>query len=74
MKIIQIDVCPEELGQNVRSEVGLLGDCALITNQLISEVKREGWSFKNDEWWNILKSKVNFFTIFLKKALENGKH
>ena len=74
MKIIQIDVCPEEMGQNVRSEVNLLGDCGLIVKELTLLIKNSGGRLSVNEWWNTLNAKVciyiyTYITIIYRKLL-----
>ncbi len=45
-KIIRIDVDPHEIDRNRTADVGLVGDCGYVLNQLLSEVKDRdhgGW-------------------------------
>ncbi|KAI4810719.1 hypothetical protein KUCAC02_013652 [Chaenocephalus aceratus] len=46
VKILQVDLCPEEMGNNVRPAVALLGDINAIVTQLL------------EEWWGTLKDKI----------------
>ena len=70
--MIQIDVCAEEMGTNVRSEVNLVGDCGLIVAELTAALKKETWRFSAERWWDMLNAKVitkfsfhwNFLKIF----------
>eukprot|EP00057_Strongylocentrotus_purpuratus_P033402 XP_791292.4 PREDICTED: 2-hydroxyacyl-CoA lyase 1 [Strongylocentrotus purpuratus] len=64
-KFIQIDICHEELGNNINSDnvIGLAGDLQAVTQQLIDAGKtssaRGGWSYpSNTPWWQSLRSKV----------------
>jgi len=56
--VIQIDVCAEEMGTNVRSEVNLVGDCGLIIEELTAALKKEIWRFSAERWWDLLNAKV----------------
>lgn len=59
VKIIQVDLCPEELGNNVRPAVGLLGDINAVVTQLLQNVQKAGWTYSpHTEWWGTLKSKI----------------
>ncbi|KAK7886260.1 hypothetical protein WMY93_025881 [Mugilogobius chulae] len=59
VKIIQVDLCPEEMGNNVRPAVALLGDISAVVSQLLQSIKNDGWKYSPDtEWWSSLKSKI----------------
>lgn len=59
VKIIQVDLCAEEMGNNVRPAVALLGDISAVATQLLMCVRRDGWKYpSNAEWWSTLKSKI----------------
>uniref|UniRef100_A0AAX7UW95 2-hydroxyacyl-CoA lyase n=1 Tax=Astatotilapia calliptera TaxID=8154 RepID=A0AAX7UW95_ASTCA len=59
VKIIQVDLCAEEMGNNVRPAVALLGDISAVATQLLLCVRRDGWKYpSNAEWWSTLKSKI----------------
>ncbi|XP_013864197.1 2-hydroxyacyl-CoA lyase 1 [Austrofundulus limnaeus] len=59
VKIIQVDLCAEEMGNNVRPAVALLGDVSAITAQLVTCVRKDGWKYpSNTEWWSTLKEKI----------------
>ncbi|XP_047453994.1 2-hydroxyacyl-CoA lyase 1 [Mugil cephalus] len=59
VKIIQVDLCPEEMGNNVRPAVALLGDINAIVTQLVACVHKDGWKYpSNTEWWSTLKKKI----------------
>ncbi|XP_028985843.1 2-hydroxyacyl-CoA lyase 1 [Betta splendens] len=60
VKVIQVDLCAEEMGNNVRPAVALLGDVNAIVTQLLDGVHRDGWKYLPDtEWWSTLKDKIN---------------
>uniref|UniRef100_A0A3Q3EV69 2-hydroxyacyl-CoA lyase 1 n=1 Tax=Labrus bergylta TaxID=56723 RepID=A0A3Q3EV69_9LABR len=59
VKIIQVDLCAEEMGNNVRPAVALLGDINAIVTQLLECVHKDGWKYSSGtEWWSTLKDKV----------------
>nr|XP_033959175.1 2-hydroxyacyl-CoA lyase 1 isoform X2 [Pseudochaenichthys georgianus] len=59
VKILQVDLCPEEMGNNVRPAVALLGDINAIVTQLLEGVHKDGWKYPSDaEWWGTLKDKI----------------
>lgn len=59
VKIIQVDLCPEEMGNNVRPAVALLGDISAVVSQMLQSLQRDGWTYSPDtEWWGTLKSKI----------------
>ncbi|XP_028281695.1 2-hydroxyacyl-CoA lyase 1 [Parambassis ranga] len=59
VKILQVDLCAEEMGNNVRPSVALLGDISAIVSQLLKCVQKEGWKYpSNTEWWSTLKEKI----------------
>ncbi|CAD5122752.1 DgyrCDS11161 [Dimorphilus gyrociliatus] len=60
VKIIQVDICPEELNNNVRSAVSVHGDLKVFVNQLntrISEKDATSSYPKINDWWEMLKNK-----------------
>nr|XP_020468315.1 2-hydroxyacyl-CoA lyase 1 isoform X2 [Monopterus albus] len=59
VKVIQVDLCAEEMGNNVRPAVALLGDINAIVIQLLECVHKDGWKYPPDtEWWSTLKDKI----------------
>ncbi|XP_028926552.1 2-hydroxyacyl-CoA lyase 1 [Ornithorhynchus anatinus] len=58
VKIIQVDICAEELGNNVRPVAALLGDLNAVTEQLLDYFEKRPWKYPpNTEWWKTLKEK-----------------
>jgi len=53
-KLIQIDIDPNEIGKNRRIEVGVIGDCKAVINQLLNEMEKSMPKEKITEWseWN----------------------
>lgn len=59
VKIIQVDLCAEELSNNVRAASALLGDIKMVTSQLLETVRSESWRFPSDsQWWATLREKI----------------
>ncbi|XP_077455374.1 2-hydroxyacyl-CoA lyase 1 isoform X1 [Stigmatopora argus] len=59
VKIIQVDICPEEMGNNVRPAVALLGDINAVVCQLRDSLLKDGWKYPSDtDWWITLKEKM----------------
>ncbi|XP_003222229.1 2-hydroxyacyl-CoA lyase 1 [Anolis carolinensis] len=59
VKIIQVDICAEELGNNVKPVVALLGDIKAVTEQLLDQLNKKHWKYPSDtEWWKDLQAKI----------------
>jgi len=61
VQLIQIDVAPEEIGNNSPSTIGLFGDVNAIVNKMNVMVKDKFSSKRlkeNHGWWKELKAKV----------------
>ncbi|XP_059828349.1 2-hydroxyacyl-CoA lyase 1 isoform X2 [Hypanus sabinus] len=59
VKIIQVDICAEELGNNVRPAIALLGDVRSVVQQLLDFFRIAPWFYpSNSEWWLFLKEKM----------------
>ncbi|KFW68256.1 2-hydroxyacyl-CoA lyase 1, partial [Pygoscelis adeliae] len=59
VKVIQIDICAEELGNNVRPAAILLGDINAVTKQLLEEFSKRPLKYpSNSEWWKRLREKI----------------
>ncbi|XP_053570175.1 2-hydroxyacyl-CoA lyase 1 [Bombina bombina] len=59
VKIIQVDICAEELGNNVRPAATLLGDIDAVTQQLLEHLSRTSWKHPaNSNWWKNLRAKI----------------
>ncbi len=58
VKIIQVDLLPEELHNSVQSSVALLGDVGSIMNQLTAQSQSTSLKYDdNSEWWTSLRAK-----------------
>lgn len=59
VKIIQIDIEPEEMSHNVISQVQLVGDCREIFVKLNKRLDEQRWEFpRNAPWNDVLEKKV----------------
>ncbi|XP_048415994.1 2-hydroxyacyl-CoA lyase 1 isoform X3 [Stegostoma tigrinum] len=59
VKIIQVDLCAEELGNNVKPVAALLGDVNAVVEQLLECFRTNPWTYpSNSEWWLHLKEKM----------------
>nr|DBA24963.1 TPA: hypothetical protein GDO54_012548 [Pyxicephalus adspersus] len=59
VKIIQVDICPEELGNNVKPVASLLGDINAVTQQLLDELLKSSWKYPTSTgWWKSLSTKI----------------
>ncbi|KAL6488441.1 hypothetical protein MHYP_G00021820 [Metynnis hypsauchen] len=59
VKVIQVDVCAEELSNNVRAAAALLGDVRAVVGQLVESLKSNRWRYQSDtDWWITLREKM----------------
>ncbi|KAM9601055.1 2-hydroxyacyl-CoA lyase 1 isoform 1-T1 [Trichechus inunguis] len=59
VKFIQVDICAEELGNNVRPAVTLLGDINAVTKQLLEQFDKTPWQYPPEStWWKTLREKM----------------
>ncbi|XP_036999842.2 2-hydroxyacyl-CoA lyase 1 isoform X2 [Artibeus jamaicensis] len=59
VKFIQVDICAEELGNNVRPAVTLLGDVSAVTKQLLEQFDKTPWEYPPESnWWKTLREKM----------------
>uniref|UniRef100_A0A8C3YRM2 2-hydroxyacyl-CoA lyase n=1 Tax=Catagonus wagneri TaxID=51154 RepID=A0A8C3YRM2_9CETA len=54
-----VDICAEELGNNVRPAVTLLGDINAVTQQLLEQFDKIPWQYPPEsKWWKNLREKM----------------
>lgn len=59
VKIIQVDICPEEFGNNIKPAASLMGDVNAVTQQLLDELLKSSWKYPSTTgWWKDLKTKI----------------
>ena len=51
VRVIQLDINPEEIGVNVPSEVAMIGDAKATIGQMLDVLDREPWTFPQDSEW-----------------------
>lgn len=51
VRVIQLDIAPEEIGTNVPAEVALVGDAKAIVGQLNSALDQRPWQFSPENTW-----------------------
>ncbi len=51
VRVIQMDIAAEEIGNNVPAEVALVGDAKAITSQLNAALKQQPWQFSAENTW-----------------------
>jgi 2-hydroxyacyl-CoA lyase 1 len=60
VRIIQVDIAAEEIGNNVPTEVALVGDGAAIVAQLNQALDEDGWQYPGETTWRSqLSTKVD---------------
>src|SRR2546430_6554973 len=64
VRIIQLDIAPETIGQNAPTEVALVGDGKAIVAQLNSSLEKREWVYPKDTPWR---------TSIAEKAAGNAK-
>lgn len=59
VRVVQLDIAPEEIGTNVPAEVGLVGDIKAVMGQLNTELDKEPWQFgRENDWAFNLRDKI----------------
>src|SRR5205085_10704253 len=53
LRVVQLDLVAEEIGNNVPAEVGLVGDVQAVIGQLNAELEREPWQFERESDWRL---------------------
>ena len=51
VRVIQMDIAPEEIGTNVPAEVALVGDAKAVTGQLNAVLREQPWQFGAENTW-----------------------
>lgn len=60
VKVIQVDICPEELHNSILSAVGVQSDLNPFVEQLIGHLTKHKFRFQNKEsWWKELQEKCD---------------
>jgi len=75
-KIIQVDIDPKEIGKNRPIELGIVGDCKAVINQLLEEMEKNLPKDKISEWssWNdVLQENRKNDSLTIQKILKYDK-
>jgi 2-hydroxyacyl-CoA lyase 1 len=51
VRILQLDIAPEEIGTNVPSEVALVGDAKAVVGQINAALDEHPWQFSPENTW-----------------------
>jgi len=51
VRVIQLDIAPEEIGTNVPTEVALVGDAKAVVGQINAELEEHPWQFSQENTW-----------------------
>lgn len=51
VRVIQMDIAPEEIGHNVPTEVALVGDAKVVTGQLNAYLSQHPWQYPVESTW-----------------------
>ena len=72
VRVIQLDISPEEIGRNVPSEVALVGDGKAITQQLNTALSQRQWFYPAEtDWRATLQAKANENAETVKPMVED---
>ncbi|XP_053373644.1 2-hydroxyacyl-CoA lyase 1-like [Mercenaria mercenaria] len=74
VKIIQVDICSEEIGNNVQPAVGLVGDLTSVLAQMNEELGGRPTKFVFDPaapWWKDLNEKLEKNRISVQKQSQD---
>lgn len=72
VKVIQVDISPEELHNSVTAEVGIQGDVKVSVDLLVKSLESSNWKFdKSSSWWNQLKTKCASNKSTIEKMAED---
>ena len=72
VRIIQLDINPEEIGRNVQSDVALVGDGKAITQQLNTALGNRQWFYPDEtEWRQTLQAKADDNAEAVKGMIED---
>jgi 2-hydroxyacyl-CoA lyase 1 len=51
VRVVQLDIAPEEIGQNVPAEVALVGDGQAIVRQINRALEQDPWQYPEETVW-----------------------
>ncbi|HJP41095.1 MAG TPA: oxalyl-CoA decarboxylase [Dehalococcoidia bacterium] len=60
VRVVQLDIHPEEIGTNVPTEVALVGDAKAVTGQLNQALEQDPWQYPAETTWRTgIQNKMN---------------
>lgn len=73
-KLIQVDIDPQMIGKNKPVEIGILGDCKVVLEQLITRLKSRGvGKIGSDDWLSSLKEARKLAIDMVKAKMNSTK-
>jgi len=51
VRIVQLDIDPNEIGHNIPTEVALVGDAKAVTGQVNAYLKQNPWQYPSETTW-----------------------
>src|SRR5262249_36866471 len=74
MKVIQLDIAPEEIGHNKATEVALVGDGKAIITQLNQALDKRQWFYPKDApWRQVLAKKISENAAQIKPQVDSDE-
>ena len=74
VKVIQLDISPEEIGHNKKSEVALVGDGKAIMSQVNAALGNRQWFYPEDTpWRKALGDKISSNTATIKPLIDDDQ-
>lgn len=77
VKVIQVDISPEEINNSIKSAVGILSDLKPAAQKLVEAARSRKFVFSsNNEWWNTLRKKceANKIGVRVFESTTNNSH
>jgi acetolactate synthase-1/2/3 large subunit len=69
LPVIQVDIDPSEIGKNRPVELGILGDCKLVLEQMLELIKKQKPQVKQEsDWLKSLKESRDKYMAGMQKA------
>jgi len=73
VRIVQLDISPEAIGNNVPTEVALVGDGKTIVNQLNGALQNRQWFFPaGSDWMNAIQEKAEANAAAVKPMIDDN--
>ncbi|CAL1272311.1 unnamed protein product [Larinioides sclopetarius] len=70
VKILQVDICMEELHNSKQASVAIAGDIGAVVQQINEELNQSQWKFpQNSSWWTELNQKKSANTSVIQEMI-----